>query len=159
MTTITDTQTDTFLVIRDLVTLHARYEQTEGGFFVMEVEVGPDGGPPPIHTHAAAEFFYTLEGELTYFREDHGPDEPLTVVTGGPGTTAFIPGGVPHTYRNFSDAPARYLAVLSPPKEMQDFLIAAGTSAGDELRDPGEVIAMSEAFGLGWTSRVPGPRG
>jgi hypothetical protein len=49
-----------FYVMQDLVTLHARYEQTDGGFFVMEVEVAPGGGPPPLHTHSAHEFFWTL---------------------------------------------------------------------------------------------------
>lgn len=34
--------------------------QTEGGFFVMEVDVAPEGGSPPLHMHNAAEFFWTL---------------------------------------------------------------------------------------------------
>jgi len=92
-----------FYVRQDLVTLHARYEQTGGGFFATEVEVAPGGGPPPLHTHPACELFWTLEGRLTYFRDD-GADR-ITEVTGGPGTSAFIPGGVAHTYRNFSDLP------------------------------------------------------
>src|SRR4051812_7560973 len=104
MATLTDTpQTGPFLVMQDQVTLHVGAEQTGGAFFVMEVDVAPGGGPPPLHTHAAHEHFFTLSGELTYFREDA---DGLTTITGGPGTSAFIPGGVPHTYRNFSHAPA-----------------------------------------------------
>ncbi|HEV2813414.1 MAG TPA: cupin domain-containing protein [Solirubrobacteraceae bacterium] len=155
MTTTTDTP-DTFLVMQDLVRLHVGHEQTGGGYFVMEVTVPPGGGPPPIHTHAPHELFFTLEGELTYFREED--DGELTVIAGGPGTSAFIPGGVPHTYRNFSDAPARYLGVLSGAT-MQDFLVAAGVPVGAAPRSPEDVIAMSIAFGLEWTDRVPGPRG
>ena len=157
-TTTTHTQVpEPFVVIRDLVALHAGYQQTDGAFFVMEVTVEPGGGPPPIHTHEATEFFYTLEGELTYFRDDGGDE--LTIVTGGPGTSALIPGRAGHTYRNFSDRPARYLGVLSPPHDMQDFLVAAGVPVGGELRSPEEVIEMSTRFGLEWTDRVPGPRG
>jgi mannose-6-phosphate isomerase-like protein (cupin superfamily) len=146
-----------FYVMQDLVTLHARYEQTGGGFFAMEVEVAPEGGPPPLHTHSACEFFWTLEGQLTYFRDDG--DEGITEITGGPGTSAFIPGGVAHTYRNFSDAPASYLGVLSPPELMQDFLIEAGVRPGEELRGPEEVLAIGERFGLVILDVVPTPRG
>src|SRR5918999_3308709 len=130
MTTATLT-TDRFYVMQDLVTLHVRHEQTGGGFFAIEVEVAPGGGPPPLHTHPAAELFWTLEGELNYFRQD---GDEVTEITGGPGTSAFIPGGVPHTYRNLSGAPGRYLAVLSPPEDMQAFLVEAGVAPGDELR-------------------------
>jgi quercetin dioxygenase-like cupin family protein len=153
MTTAT-THTGPFLVMQDLVRLHVSYQQTDAGFFVMEVAVPPGGGPPPLHTHSAHEFFFTLEGELTYFRDDseHG----VTEITGGPGTSAFIPGGVAHTYRNLSDAPARYLAVLTPPEQMQDFLVEAGVAPGGELRSPEEVLAIGERFGLEILDVVPG---
>src|SRR5215210_2859768 len=117
---------EAFYVMQDLVRLHARHEQTGGGFFAMEVTVAPGGGPPPLHTHPAHELFWTLEGELTYFRQD---GDELTEIA----------GGVAHTSRNFSVAPARYLAVLSPPQLMQDFLLAAGVRPGEPLRSPDEV--------------------
>jgi mannose-6-phosphate isomerase-like protein (cupin superfamily) len=140
-----------FLVMQDLVQIHAAYQQTGGDFFVMEVTVAPGGGPPPLHTHPAQEFFWTLSGTLSYFRED--PDG-LTEITGGPGTCALIPGGVPHTYRNFTDEHASYLAVLSPPELMQDFLVEAGR----EPRPPEEVLAVGERFGLVILDEVPEPR-
>jgi mannose-6-phosphate isomerase-like protein (cupin superfamily) len=158
--TTTNTQIaapEAFYVMQDLVRLHARYEQTNGSFFVMEVEVAPGGGPPPLHTHSAHEFFWTLSGELTYFRDD-GVDG-LTEISGGPGTSAFIPGGVPHTYRNFSDEPASYLGVLSPPEDMQDFLVEAGIAPGEEFRSPEEVLAIGARFGLVMLDVVPEPRG
>ena len=141
-----------FLVMQDLVALHARYQETAGAFSVMEVTVAPGGGPPPLHTHRAQELFYTLEGELTYFRGDEE-------ITGGPGTSALIPGGVPHTYRNFSDAPARYLGVLTPGRAMQDFLVEAGVRPGDPARSPEEVLAIGARFGLVTLDVVPEPRG
>jgi hypothetical protein len=66
---------------------------------------------------------------------------------------------VPHTYRNFSDRPGRYLGVLSPPEDMQDFLLEAGVAAGDQLRGPEEVLAIGERFGLVTLDIVPEPRG
>ncbi len=152
----TTTAYEPFLVMEDLVRLHVAHEQTGGGFFVMEVDVPPGGGPPPLHTHSAHELFWTLEGELTYFRDD---GDGITEITGGPGTSAFIPGGVPHTYRNLSKARGRYLAVLSPPEDMQAFLVEAGVAPGGELRSPEEVLAIGERFGLEILDIVPGPRG
>ena len=155
--TITTTD-DVFTVLQDLVRVHTGAADTgDAGFFVMEVTVPPGGGPPPIHTHVPHELFFTLEGELTYFRDDGG--DGLTVITGGPGTTAFIPSRVPHTYRNFSDATARYLGVVGPGRAMEDFLRAAGVRPGDPPRTPDEVIAMSAEHGFTWTDVVPGPQG
>jgi quercetin dioxygenase-like cupin family protein len=154
-TIMQSTPTAPFLVMQDLVTLHARYEQTGGGFFVMEVDVAPGGGPPPLHTHPASEFFYTLEGELTYFRDDGAAG--LAEITGGPGTVAYVPGGVAHTYRNFSQRPGRYLAVLSPPEQMQDFLVGAGVAPGAAARTPEQVLAIGERFGLVILDHVPEP--
>jgi mannose-6-phosphate isomerase-like protein (cupin superfamily) len=152
-----DVPMNSFYVMQDLVHLHVPYGQTDGGFFVMQVEVAPGGGPPPLHTHRAHEFFWTLSGRLTYFRDDG--EEGLTEITGGPGTSAFIPGGVPHTYRNFSDEPASYLAVLSPPEDMQDFLVEAGVRPGEEFRTPEEVLAIGERYRLELLDVVPEPRG
>jgi mannose-6-phosphate isomerase-like protein (cupin superfamily) len=149
---ITSLPSTPVLVMQDLVEFHAAYQQSAGDFSVIEVTVAPGGGPPPLHTHPAAEFFWTLEGELTYFRQEA---DRLTEITGGPGTSAFIPHGVAHTYRNFSARPARYLAVLSPPEQMQDFLVEAGTAPGEPPRSPAEVLAIGERYGLVLLDVVP----
>jgi quercetin dioxygenase-like cupin family protein len=133
-----------FYVMQDRVTIHVPSEDTNDGALVIEVDVAPGGGPPPLHTHPASEFFLTLEGTLTYFREDEA-------VSGGPGTTAFIPGGVPHTYRNLTDEPARYVAVLSPGSQMEEFLL----DAAGEGRAPDEVLAIGERYGMRTLDVVP----
>lgn len=138
-----------FTVMHDLVQLHTTAEEADGAFFVMEVDVAPGGGPPPLHTHEAAEFFWTLRGELSYFRQEAGGE--VTEITGGPGTWAFVPGGVPHTYRNFSGEPGAYLAVLSPPQGMQDFLVEAGTLPAD----PVAVMALGQRYGMEILEVVP----
>jgi mannose-6-phosphate isomerase-like protein (cupin superfamily) len=138
-----------FTVMEDVVRLHTTGEETDGQFLVMEVDVAPGGGPPPLHTHEAAEFFWTLRGELSYFRQE--PDGSVTEITGGPGTFAYIPGGVPHTYRNFTDARGAYLAVLSPPQGMQDFLLEAGTLPPD----PVAVMELGARYGMEILDVVP----
>jgi mannose-6-phosphate isomerase-like protein (cupin superfamily) len=144
-----------FLVMEDLVTIHASSEQTGGAFLAIEVSVAPGGGPPPLHTHAAQELFWTLSGELTYFREDA---DGVAEISGGPGTTAFIPSGVPHTYRNFSGEPARYLAVLSPAEAMETFLVEAGVGTSGPRRTPEQVLEIGERYGLVTLPVVPEPR-
>ena len=146
-----------FYVMQDRVILHAPYQQTGADFFVMQVDVAPGGGPPPLHTHPSQEFFWTLSGRLSYFRDDG--EAGLTEITSGPGTSALIPGGVAHTYRNFSDEPASYLAVLSPGREMQDFLVEAGVPAGEPLLSPDEVLGIGAGFGLVTLDIVPEPGG
>jgi quercetin dioxygenase-like cupin family protein len=145
-----------FMIMQDTVRLHTTAEETKGGFFVMEVDVAPGGGPPPLHTHDAAEFFWTLRGELSYFRLE--ADGALTEVTGGPGTWAFISGGVPHTYRNFSDEPGAYLGVLSPPEGMQEFLLQAAQEPGSAPADPEAVLDLGRRFGMEILGIVPEPR-
>jgi mannose-6-phosphate isomerase-like protein (cupin superfamily) len=145
-----------FMVMQDVVRLHTTAEETRGGFFVMEVDVAPGGGPPPLHTHDAAEFFWTLRGRLSYFRLEAGGE--VTEISGGPGTWAFIPGGVPHTYRNFSGEPGAYLGVLSPPEGMQEFLLQAGQEPGSAPAEPEAVLALGREFGMQILDIVPAPR-
>jgi quercetin dioxygenase-like cupin family protein len=144
-----------FMIMQDVVRLHTTAQQTDGGFFVMEVDVAPGGGPPPLHTHDAAEFFWTLRGTLSFFRLE--ADGEVTEITGGPGTWAFIPGGVPHTYRNFSDEPGTYLGVLSPPEGMQEFLLQAAQDPGSPPADPEAVLALGREFGMRILDVVPTP--
>jgi quercetin dioxygenase-like cupin family protein len=140
-----------FTVMQDVVRLHTTAEETGGQFLVMQVDVAPAGGPPPLHTHEAAEFFWTLRGQLSYFRQE--PDGEVTEINGGPGTWAFVPGGVPHTYRNFSDEPGAYLAVLGPPQGTQDFLVEAGRAPAD----PDAVMELGRRHGMEILNVVPEP--
>jgi mannose-6-phosphate isomerase-like protein (cupin superfamily) len=83
-----------------------RGEQSGGEVAVIETAPGPGAGPP-LHHHDFDEAFYVIEGELTF----QVRDELLRV---GAGELAFAPRGVPHTFANLSDAPARQLIVCTP---------------------------------------------
>lgn len=152
-----DRARERFQVMEDVVQLLATGEETEGAFFVMQVDVAPGGGPPPLHTHDAAEFFFTLRGRLSYFREEAAGE--VTEVTGGPGTFAYIPSRVPHTYRNFTEEPGAYLAVLAPPHTMQRFLLEAGREPGSAPVDPAEVLEIGRRHGMEILDAVPEPGG
>ena len=84
-----------------------RSEQTGGALSLIESAAAAGFGGPTLHHHGFDETFYVMEGELTFQLRD----ELLTV---GAGQLAFAPRGVPHTFANLSDAPARYLIVCTP---------------------------------------------
>ena len=84
-----------------------RSEQTGGALSAIESAAPAGFRGPPLHHHGFDETFYVMEGELTFQLRD----ELLTV---GAGQLAFAPRGVPHTFANLSDAPARYLIVCTP---------------------------------------------
>lgn len=83
-----------------------RSEQSGGQVAVIETAPGPGAGPP-LHVHDFDEAFYVIAGELTF----QVRDELFRV---GAGELAFAPRGLPHTFANLSDAPARQLIVCAP---------------------------------------------
>ena len=83
-----------------------RSEQSGGEVSVIETAPTPGVGPP-LHHHDFDETFYVMEGELTFQLRDE-------VFRVGAGELAFAPRGVPHTFANLSEAPARQLIVCTP---------------------------------------------
>jgi len=96
---------------------------------IAEVRSQPGGVAPPAHLHREhAEAFYVLEGELTLRLED-GEHRV------GPGTWAFVPPEVVHTFAVTGDGRARFLDIHAPSCGFGDFvrgLQAAGSE--EELR-------------------------
>lgn len=91
-------------------------------FDVMETEVAPDAGPP-LHVHNAFdEAFYVLEGAFRIRIADE-------TVDAAPGAFVFIPRGVPHTWTNTGDTPARFLS-LGAPASLETFLVDLGEATG-----------------------------
>jgi mannose-6-phosphate isomerase-like protein (cupin superfamily) len=63
-------------------------------------------GPSYLHVHHADdEAWHVLEGTLRFRFPDRQVDAE-------PGTTVFVPAGLPHTYE--ADGDARYLIILTP---------------------------------------------
>jgi quercetin dioxygenase-like cupin family protein len=77
------------------------------GFGVMEV-TQPPGVATPLHVHRnESEAFYVLEGSIAY----EGGGELFLL---GEGDFLHLPKDVPHRFRIGGDAPARFLAIMSP---------------------------------------------
>lgn len=84
-----------------------RSEQSDGQVAIVEGAAAPHWEGPPLHHHDFDEGFYVLEGELIF--EVDGERR-----TARPGDFAFAPRGSHHALANQSDAPARYVLVITP---------------------------------------------
>jgi quercetin dioxygenase-like cupin family protein len=81
--------------------------QTGSTHFAFEA-MEPPGGGPPLHIQAfEEEFFFVLEGEITFWLGGQ-------VITRRTGGTAFVPRGMPHCFKNCSDDRARVLILFTP---------------------------------------------
>jgi quercetin dioxygenase-like cupin family protein len=127
---------ETVLVMADLITFKVTAMQSSGRLAVVELEAPAGGGPPPMHTHAPDEVFHVLEGEVTLYKAR--PDQPDVAVatTLAAGDSDHVAGGVPHTFRNLSDRPAKLLLVFSPGEPMERFFAEAGHPVQDRNRLP-----------------------
>ena len=82
---------EAFWLLGMLQTIKIGREDTNGAYGLIEVVV-PAGVGSPWHVHPEEdEWFYVLEGELTVWIAD-------TKLSLTPGSFAFGPKGVPHTF-------------------------------------------------------------
>ncbi len=100
-----------------------RGEESGGAVAIIENTMPAAAPGPPLHSHAFDEAFYVLDGELTFQLHDR-------VTTAGTGELIFAPRGVPHTLANRTEAPVRYLLVLTPPGFEREFARRAANEAG-----------------------------
>ena len=82
-------------------------ESTDGAFSLMERDLPVSNRRPQPHTHDGPEGFYVLDGSIEFIVGDQRRG-------GGPGFWALVPSGVPHTFGNVGDAPARLLIIHVP---------------------------------------------
>ena len=109
-------------------------EAVHTGIRIAEID---PGGTVDTHLHSFEESFYVVEGDLVVDR----PDGSFATSTGDYG---LIPVGVPHAFRNISDAPVRLIEVKTPtPRERLGFdtyfpepLQPGELVAGFDVRDP-----------------------
>jgi quercetin dioxygenase-like cupin family protein len=114
------------------LTYKARSRQTGGALTVWESTAAPGEGPP-LHLHVNEdEFMYVLEGRLR-LRLD------ATDHTAPAGSFAFIPRGVPHTWRNAGDDHARILFVFTPASPGMERFFERSANLPDDTR-------MADAF-------------
>jgi mannose-6-phosphate isomerase-like protein (cupin superfamily) len=99
------------------VTIKAMPEQTGIGGF--SVETFPPGFASPTHIHHRDDgVFYLLEGLM---RIKCGDVDAIAM----PGSTIYLPRGVPHAFRVEGESPARWFNVQSPHGDFMLRTIAA----------------------------------
>ncbi|MBR0674126.1 cupin domain-containing protein [Roseomonas soli] len=118
-----------------------------GGSVGVFKDTVPPGEGPPLHLHQREdEVFHILEGRFRLWCGDRRWDV-------GPGETALLPRGVPHTYRNIGDGPGRKLVVVTPG----GFEAMFGVAAERGLRLPEDVAAFAELAGRRFGVELLGP--
>ena len=131
--------TEVIHLLGDTIRVLAGATDTDGAVSVVEV-TSPPGGGPPLHTHPETEVFVALDGELEL--EVDG-----SVLRLRAGEAATAPAGTPHTYRNASDAPARFLVAITPAG-MERFFAELAAATADGPPEMGEVAAIAGRYGM-----------
>jgi quercetin dioxygenase-like cupin family protein len=94
---------------------------TTGGSVMVSEQLAPRGVGSPLHVHHREdEWFYVLDGEVTFWVGGE-------VIVAPAGSFVFGPRDVPHTFLVSSDE-ARFLLVTEPGG-FEDFMRAAGEPA------------------------------
>ena len=89
-------------------------QDDKAAFLALEITMPPRSGPP-MHRHAVdSEFFYVLEGEITFAT-------PGGEIKGGAGDFVYLPAGGAHAFSNQGEIPAKALVVVSPGVAAYDF--------------------------------------
>jgi quercetin dioxygenase-like cupin family protein len=137
-----------------LATVKATQETTGGRVAVIE-QLAPNGTGSPLHVHHNEdEWFYVIEGELTFW-----VGGAVTVAPAG--SFVFGPRDVPHTFQVSSEV-ARFLLVTEPAG-FEAFMRAAAEPAGRcALPDPPSAppdIAWLTALAADYGIEILGPPG
>ena len=112
------------------------------GAYTAFVDTTPPGGGPPPHLHEREdEWFFVLEGVVSFFAEGRWHDVH-------PGDFVFAPRGAVHTFKNNTSRPTRML-VHAAPSGFEDFY----AEAEQEFNRPGgpdftRAIAIAAKYGI-----------
>lgn len=124
-----------------LTTIKSSAESTAGGVAVIE-HLGPRGSGSPLHVHSREdEWFYVLDGELTFWVGGETTVAPA-------GTFVYGPRGIPHTFLVSSET-ARFLLVTEPAG-FERFIREVGEPASAPVippppTEPPDVAALTQA--------------
>ena len=129
--------------------------ETTGGVVAVIEHLAPQGAGSPLHVHSREdEWFYVIEGELTFWVGGETSVAPA-------GSFVFGPKGIPHTFLVSSEQ-ARFLLVTEPAG-FEAFMRAAGEPA-ERLEippaptEPPDIAAMS-ALAAEYGIEILGPPG
>jgi mannose-6-phosphate isomerase-like protein (cupin superfamily) len=115
--------------------------QTGGGVSLVMHPLAPRALGSPVHTHRDEdEWSYVLEGEIGVQLGDQ-------VLTARPGDLVLKPRGVPHAFWNATDAPARFLEIITP-SGFEHYFAGVGALFADGSPDLAALGELAERHGL-----------
>ena len=132
--------------------------QSGGALLAAEIRMPPGGGPPVMHRHEPSEVYYVLGGEFTFYTGEQLSDGDwagIRRVTAAAGDVVPLPGGIPHTIRNESDADAVAFVVHAPGAPMEGFARAAAALATDGEPNMDQVLGIAARHGIELLGPIP----
>jgi quercetin dioxygenase-like cupin family protein len=137
-----------------LATVKASSESTAGRVTVLE-QLAPRGSGSPLHVHHNEdEWFYVIEGELTFWVGGE-------VITAPAGAFVYGPRDIPHTF-TVSSEQARFLLVTEPAG-LESFVRRGGQPAEELVIPPAPTeppdIAQMTALAAEYGIEILGPPG
>lgn len=125
-------------------------QDSAGALSVYEAQLPPGVPGPPLHVHDDEdEAIYVLSGTVLVQLGDDRHEV-------GPGSFAWLPRGVPHTFANVGDEPARGIGINTPGgieamfNEQAEYFAALGEGEPPDMERLAEMAARHG-------SRVVGP--
>jgi quercetin dioxygenase-like cupin family protein len=122
----------------------ATADSTQNSFCALEIVEHPGGGTP-LHCHSREdEFFYVTEGQLTISVDGK-------TITLAPGQSLFAPRNIPHSFKNCSTSPVKFLVVCTPP-DIEPFFdyglpLPSGAAPSDEQMMK-HIKTLAPTFGI-----------
>ena len=116
---------------------------TGGAMSITEIVHGPLEGPPRHIHHNEDEVFVILSGGVEFWLDGQS-------FVRGPGETAVVPRGIPHTYRVCAEGPARFLCILTPGG-FEGFFFEGARHGWEIPRDMAAVVESAKGYGLTFT--------
>jgi quercetin dioxygenase-like cupin family protein len=115
-------------------------KQTGGKLTTLLLVSPPGGGPGPHYHEREDEWFYIVEGQLSFLLNGTWTDL-------SPGDCVYSPRGSVHGFKNNTDQPIRVFINFTPPGIEEFFAEAAEVWAQPEP-DIGRFAALDKKYGL-----------
>jgi len=124
------------------VIVRATGEETDGQYDMVELTVPPGPGLTPLHVHNDNdEAMHVLEGEVTV---KLGEERHVLEA----GAYAMAPRGLPHTYRNSGDGPARVLFIYTPGNHWRYLQETGERGPVEDESDIEALVPILEEYGI-----------
>lgn len=120
-------------------------EASGGAMSIVETISRPGFSPPRHIHHDADEIFYILSGEAAFWVDG-------ALIECGPGESAFVPRGTPHSFLVTSDEPCRHLAIFTPAG-MEAFFAEMGARGMSIPEDMDDVIEAGMRYKMTFTGQ------